>query len=60
MGLLITSSPRSSYGGAPGNGRSTPPLSHADFVQKMWEWVNMGAACPERSEQPGKNDKSDG
>jgi hypothetical protein len=35
------------WGWAPGDGRRTPPLSHAEFVQKMREWVNKGAACPE-------------
>lgn len=35
------------WGWSPGDGRSTPPLSYAEFVQKMREWVNKGAACPE-------------
>jgi len=35
------------WGWAPGDGRSTPPLSYADFVRKMQEWVQNGAACPE-------------
>ena len=35
------------WGWAPGDGRSTPTLSHADFVQKMQDWANKGAACPE-------------
>jgi hypothetical protein len=35
------------WGWAPGDGRSTPPLSHAEFVQKMRDWVDKGAACPE-------------
>lgn len=35
------------WGWAPGDGRSTPPLSHAAFVLKMKEWVHKGAACPE-------------
>lgn len=30
----------------PGEGRSTPPLSHANFVQKVKEWVHTGGACP--------------
>jgi len=34
------------WGWAPGDGRSTPPLSHPEFAQKMREWVNKGAACP--------------
>lgn len=28
----------------PGDGRSKPPLSHAEFVAKMKEWVAKGAA----------------
>ena len=35
------------WGWSPGEGRSTPPLSHTEFVQQMREWVNKGAACPE-------------
>src|SRR5262249_5833143 len=35
------------WGWAPGDGRSTPPLSHAEFVQKMKEWVSKGGACPQ-------------
>jgi hypothetical protein len=32
---------------SPGDGRTTPPLSHDDFVRKMREWVDKGGACPE-------------
>ena len=32
---------------SPGNDRTTPPMSHADFMKKMTEWVENGAACPE-------------
>jgi hypothetical protein len=31
----------------PGEGRTTPPLSHDEFVRQVTEWVNNGAACPE-------------
>ncbi len=31
----------------PGEGRAPPPLSHAEFAQKMREWANKGAAVPE-------------
>ena len=31
----------------PGNGRTTPPLSLADFLKKLNEWIDAGAACPE-------------
>jgi hypothetical protein len=34
------------WGWAPGEGRSTPALSHAEFVGKMQEWLRNGAACP--------------
>jgi hypothetical protein len=34
------------WGWAPGEGRSTPPLSHAEFLAKMQEWLRNGAACP--------------
>lgn len=32
---------------SPGNGRTTPPLSKADFLTKLNEWIDNGAACPE-------------
>lgn len=32
---------------SPGEGRTLPPLSHADFVAKLNDWINNGAACPE-------------
>ena len=32
---------------SPGDGRTMPLLSHDDFVAKMREWVDKGAACPE-------------
>ncbi len=35
------------WGWAPGDGRPTPPLSHAEFVRQMQEWLRNGAACPE-------------
>lgn len=31
----------------PGDDRTLPPLSHAEFAAKMREWVNKGAAIPE-------------
>ena len=31
----------------PGDGRTKPPLSHADFAAKMREWIEKGAAEPE-------------
>jgi hypothetical protein len=31
----------------PGDGRTRPPLTHEEFVQKMRAWVEKGAAAPE-------------
>ena len=31
----------------PAEGRSKPPLSHAEFAAKMGEWIEKGAAIPE-------------
>ena len=31
----------------PGPGRTTPPLSHDEFVSRLKEWIDTGAACPE-------------
>lgn len=31
----------------PGPGRTVPPLSYEEFVAKLKEWVDTGAACPE-------------
>lgn len=31
----------------PGPGRSVPPLSHDEFVLRLREWIETGAACPE-------------
>ncbi len=36
------------WGWSPGDGRGTPPLSHAELVSKMHDWVRNGAACPAR------------
>jgi hypothetical protein len=30
----------------PGDGRTKPPMSHADFVAHMRAWVEEGAALP--------------
>jgi len=35
------------WGWNPGNGRTLPPMSYKDFMAKMHEWVENGAACPE-------------
>ena len=31
----------------PGPGRTVPPLSHDEFVSRLKEWIDAGAACPE-------------
>jgi hypothetical protein len=31
----------------PGDGRTKPPLSHAEFAAKMREWIEKGAAAPD-------------
>jgi hypothetical protein len=31
----------------PGDGRTKPPLTHAEFATKMREWIEKGAAIPE-------------
>ena len=31
----------------PGPGRTLPPLSHDEFVSRLKEWIESGAACPE-------------
>jgi mono/diheme cytochrome c family protein len=36
------------WGWNPGEGRSAPPLSHAEFVRKVSEWVDKGCACPSK------------
>jgi len=35
------------WGWNPGEGRTTPKMSHKEFSAKMNEWVKKGAACPE-------------
>jgi len=34
------------WGFNPGQGRTTPPLTHAAFVAKVDEWIAAGAPCP--------------
>lgn len=35
------------WGWEPGDGRTLPPISHAEFVAKMKQWADNGTACPE-------------
>ena len=34
------------WGWNPGEGRTTPPLSHDQFVVSIKEWLDKGGACP--------------
>jgi len=43
----IESDPLVLWGWEPGNGRTIPPMSHADFLKKVNEWIDNGGACPE-------------
>ncbi len=43
----IATDPLVLWAWTPGNGRTTPPMSHADFMKKMNEWADGGGACPE-------------
>lgn len=36
------------WGWNPGNGRTKPPLTHADFARKFGEWIDKGAAVPDK------------
>src|SRR5215813_1259237 len=42
----VSTDPLVLWGWNPGEGRSIPPLSHDEFVAKVAEWINNGAACP--------------
>jgi hypothetical protein len=35
------------WGWSPGDGRTVPPLEHAEFARRFREWVEKGAAIPE-------------
>ena len=35
------------WGWDPGPGRTTPPLSRAEFVQAFQDWMRSGAPCPQ-------------
>ncbi len=41
----VTSDQIVNWGWNPGPGRTTPPLSHQQFVDKFHEWVDAGAPC---------------
>jgi hypothetical protein len=31
----------------PGPGRTSPPLSHDEFLAQLKQWIDSGAACPQ-------------
>jgi hypothetical protein len=35
------------WGWNPGDGRTKPPLSHAEFARQFRVWVEKGAAAPQ-------------
>lgn len=35
------------WGWDPGDGRTRPPLTHAELTRRMREWIDGGAACPD-------------
>lgn len=43
----VSTDPKVLWAWNPGNGRTMPPLSQSEFLQKINEWVANGAACPE-------------
>ena len=43
----VTNDPLVLWGWSPGDGRTLPPLTHADFAQRFRDWVEKGAAIPE-------------
>lgn len=42
----VEADPLVKWGWQPGEGRSTPPLTHAEFVSRFRAWLDAGAACP--------------
>lgn len=43
----LETDPKILWAWQPGNGRTVPPMGHAEFLKKMNEWVAGGAACPD-------------
>ena len=42
----VSDDPLVQWGWNPGGDRTTPPLSHPDFVKAFTTWVEGGGACP--------------
>jgi hypothetical protein len=43
----VSTDPLVLWGWNPGEGRSTPPISHEEFVREITEWVDKGCGCPD-------------
>jgi cytochrome c5 len=43
----VSNDPLVLWGWNPGEGRSTPPLTHDEFIAKVKEWLENGGACPQ-------------
>jgi hypothetical protein len=43
----VSEDPLVNWAWNPGPGRTVPPLSHDEFVSRVKEWIETGAACPE-------------
>jgi hypothetical protein len=42
----VKEDPRIQWAWNPGGKRTPAPRTHQEFVDKIIEWVNQGAACP--------------
>ena len=42
----VSTDPLVLWGWNPGEGRTTPPLSHEQFVTAIKTWLDSGGACP--------------
>ena len=42
----VNNDPLVLWGWNPGEWRSAPPITHAEFVRKVEEWIYKGRACP--------------
>lgn len=43
----VASDPLVLWAWNPGEGRSTPPITHDEFVARVKEWLDRGGACPQ-------------
>jgi len=42
----VSNDPLVLWGWNPGEGRTTPPISHDQFVESIKQWLDNGGACP--------------